>query len=100
MFVVKREVLEKLLLKYPQLGKAKTLHEFHELLIKFAKKEGYKVVDLSQIEPGIKKVLEGRCPRGATSPLACWFCPFGHATECHFPLTCEEAKCSHYQKEG
>jgi len=48
--VVKREVLEKLMLKYPQLGEARTLREFHEKLIKFAKKEGYKVANLGETE--------------------------------------------------
>ena len=25
--------------------------------------------------------------------------PYGHMTECHYPLTCEEARCSHYLQE-
>ena len=32
----------------------------------------------------------------AGSPLAQMFCPFGHMTECHYPLTCSQAECSHY----
>jgi len=53
---------------------------------------------MGKYEAGIKKIVEGRCPRGWQHPLSCWFCPYGHATECHYPLTCEEAKCSHYEK--
>jgi hypothetical protein len=31
------------------------------------------------------------------NPAACMFCPMGHMTECHYPYSCEEAQCSHYQ---
>lgn len=48
---------------------------------------------------GITKIANGECPAGASSPLACSFCPYGHMLECHYPQTCEEAKCSHYQQE-
>lgn len=48
---------------------------------------------------GITKIANGECPTGASSPMACMFCPYGHMTECHYPQTCEEAKCSHYQQE-
>lgn len=54
---------------------------------------------LSRFEPGMKLIKEGRCPRGYTAPLACWLCPTGHATECHYPQTCNEAQCSHYMRE-
>lgn len=33
------------------------------------------------------------------SPIFCMTCPYGHMTECHYPLTCEEAHCSHYLRE-
>lgn len=46
-------------------------------------------------EPGMTKITEARCPIGATNPIACWPCLYGHATECHYPLSCEEAQCSH-----
>ena len=42
------------------------------------------------------------CPiiNGApTSPLNCMFCDTGHVTECHWPESCEEANCYHYQQE-
>ena len=48
---------------------------------------------------GAWKTLNGECPIGRTSPMACMFCPYGHMTECHYPLDCEEAECSHYQQE-
>lgn len=48
---------------------------------------------------GSVKTLTGTCPRGGMSPTACMFCPYGHMTDCHWPLTCEEAECSHYQQE-
>lgn len=50
---------------------------------------------MDEYEPGMTKIKEGRCPIGATNPMACWFCSYGHATECHHPMTCEEAACSH-----
>ena len=48
---------------------------------------------------GVTKTLQGDCPRGGASPMACMFCQFGHMTDCHYPLTCEEADCSHHQEE-
>lgn len=33
------------------------------------------------------------CP----NPMAQMFCPYGHMTECHYPYTCDEAECSHYE---
>lgn len=48
---------------------------------------------------GITKIANGECPTGALSPMACNFCPYGHMLECHYPQTCEEAECSHYQQE-
>lgn len=48
---------------------------------------------------GITKIANGECPLGRINPMACTFCPYGHMTECHYPLTCEEAKCSHYRQE-
>jgi len=48
---------------------------------------------------GIAKTSTGQCPLGHVSPMACMFCRFGHMTNCHYPATCEEANCSHYQSE-
>lgn len=48
---------------------------------------------------GVYKIATGNCPLGGLSPLACQFCQVGHMTECHHPLTCEEAQCGHYQAE-
>jgi len=48
---------------------------------------------------GVVKTMTGHCPLGGTGPTACMFCQYGHMTECHHPLTCEEAHCSHYLDE-
>jgi len=48
---------------------------------------------------GAVKTLSGECPLGGANPMACMFCSYGHMTECHYPYTCEEAECSHYQQE-
>lgn len=48
---------------------------------------------------GVTKTLQGDCPIGGSSPIACMFCQYGHMTDCHYPRTCEEAECSHYQEE-
>jgi len=48
---------------------------------------------------GIVKTSGGKCPLGSTSAMACMFCSYGHMTECHYPLNCEQADCSHHQAE-
>lgn len=53
----------------------------------------------SRFPSGVGRIDRGECPQGAGSPMACMFCPYGHMLECHYPLTCEEAECSHYQAE-
>lgn len=35
------------------------------------------------------------CPH----PMAAMFCMEGHMTECHSGMSCEEARCSHYERE-
>ena len=47
---------------------------------------------------GATKTKLGLCPLGKISAIACMFCSYGHMTECHFPLDCKEANCSHYQQ--
>ena len=32
-------------------------------------------------------------------PMRCMFCFTGHMTECHYPHSCSEAECSHYQRD-
>lgn len=34
-----------------------------------------------------------RCP----DLIASLFCQTGHMLECHYPMSCKEAQCSHYQ---
>lgn len=53
---------------------------------------------LGKYEPGFIKIQEGYCPINANNPMACTFCQFGHMLECHYDMTCEEAKCSHLAK--
>ena len=48
---------------------------------------------------GVVKTSTGQCPIGGSTGMACMFCPYGHITECHYPKTCEEARCSHYAAE-
>lgn len=58
----------------------------------------FEMVLLGKYEPGFIKIKEGYCPINATSPMACTFCMVGHLLECHAPMGCEEAKCSHLEK--
>jgi hypothetical protein len=44
---------------------------------------------------GVDLIASGQCPTGKTSPMACMFCMTGHILECHFPLDCQTAGCSH-----
>lgn len=56
------------------------------------------MVLLGKYEPGFIKIQEGYCPMNAVSPMACAFCHYGHMLECHHPMTCSQAKCSHLEK--
>ena len=47
---------------------------------------------------GIGRIDRGDCPMHALSPVACTFCSYGHMLDCHYPKTCEETECSHYQE--
>ena len=48
---------------------------------------------------GISRINDGECPRGKLNGAACMLCPYGHMLECHYPKTCEEARCNHYDIE-
>jgi len=48
---------------------------------------------------GVVKTATGQCPLRGAAAMACMFCQYGHLTDCHYPRTCEEANCSHYQEE-
>ena len=37
-----------------------------------------------------------QCRKDQKNPM---YCMTGHLTECHYPLECEEANCSHYKSE-
>lgn len=47
---------------------------------------------------GIGRIDRGECPMHAVSPVACTFCSYGHMLDCHYPMTCEEAECSHFKE--
>ena len=64
-----------------------------------AKEDADRIASIEVESMGAVKTSTGQCPLGGTSPMACMFCRFGHMTDCHYPLTCEEANCSHYQEE-
>lgn len=49
---------------------------------------------------GLQLVVAGACPLGSTHPIACYTCPVGHATECHYPMDCLDAHCGHYSVDG
>lgn len=49
-------------------------------------------------EPGIARIAAGECPMNGKSAMACTFCMVGHMMECHAPMTCSQAKCSHLEK--
>jgi hypothetical protein len=53
----------------------------------------------SRFPTGTGKIERDECEMGAISPVSCMFCPYGHMLECHYPFTCDEAECSHYQEE-
>lgn len=53
----------------------------------------------SRFPTGIGQIERGECSCGGVTPMACMFCPYGHMLECHFPHTCEEVECNHYQRE-
>lgn len=55
--------------------------------------------EIDTFKPGAELIEKGECPVNAASPMACMFCLYAHITECHYPLDCEEACCSHYQRE-
>lgn len=53
----------------------------------------------AKYKSGLGLMDAGKCPANAKFPPACMLCRFGHLTECHYPKTCEEARCSHYVAE-
>lgn len=48
---------------------------------------------------GLGNINRGECPLGSVTPMACMLCAYGHMLDCHYPKTCTEAKCSHYESE-
>jgi hypothetical protein len=62
--------------------------------------KGFKSIEEAEKElghpTGVGKIQRGECPLHTWSPIGCTFCRYGHMLECHYPHTCEEARCSHY----
>lgn len=56
------------------------------------------LVIVGKYEPGIVRIEAGECPLNGKSAISCQFCPVGHMLECHHPMTCDQAKCSHLAK--
>lgn len=52
----------------------------------------------SRFPTGAGKIERGKCELGARNPITCMFCSCGHMLECHYPQTCEEARCSHWEE--
>lgn len=48
---------------------------------------------------GTDEVLQANPDCECFTPLAAMFCPYGHMLECHYPVNCETANCSHFQRE-
>ena len=48
---------------------------------------------------GTDEVLRAHPECVCPNPMAPMFCPYGHMLECHYPMTCSEAECSHYERE-
>ena len=55
------------------------------------------LVKAPKFPPGVDVIQAGECPVGGVAPIACFFCPFGHMTECHYPQKCAEAQCGHFE---
>jgi hypothetical protein len=51
----------------------------------------------SKFPTGVGQIDRGQCKIGRSNPMACMFCSYGHVLECHYPHTCEEVECSHYE---
>ncbi len=74
------------------------LDEFAEIILK----QVPKISKAKALEIARKSMPYLNCPMSnndRVSPMECMFCPYGHMTECHYPLDCYEAKCSHYLEE-
>jgi len=48
---------------------------------------------------GMSLVESGNAPCGAKDIGQCIQCTEGHATECHYGMTCLEADCEHYRTD-
>lgn len=53
----------------------------------------------SRFPSGVGRIERGECPLSGLTPMSCMYCEFGHMLCCHYPMTCEEAECSHYEQD-
>lgn len=53
----------------------------------------------SRFPTGIGRIDRRECPIGALNPMGCALCLYGHMLECHYPHSCNECECDHYQRE-
>jgi hypothetical protein len=56
-----------------------------------------KALDGAPIE-GTSETLKANPLCVCITEMAAMFCPVGHMLECHYPLRCSVARCSHYQR--
>lgn len=72
------------------------------MAIEMSEESRQRLTELEQISrypTGVGRVDRGECPQGGFTPMNCMFCPYGHLLECHYPSTCDEVECSHYEAE-
>lgn len=58
------------------------------------------LLSTSKFPAGADVIRAGECPVGGAGPMACFFCSYGHMTECHYPQSCAEARCGHYREDA
>ena len=59
---------------------------------------------LYEMAPGLSEDLIGRLGAAnqacrCSMPGQSMLCSYGHMLECHYPMTCEEAHCTHYEAQ-
>ncbi|MHA1315152.1 MAG: hypothetical protein ACTSRB_14715 [Candidatus Helarchaeota archaeon] len=86
-----------------RLDEKKSVHELRQELAERLKKRFPRKKMKNLYEEAVRMTPYLECPKlkkkRRTGPWACMTCPYGHLTECHYPMRCEEArlagKCGH-----